>query len=300
MAWRAVREAVARHRELALAIVFAAMVGWELLEVAALDVPRGRPGPLVLGLHAVQVLLVLGITWVVVRAWQEKTRHEEALARMVEKVVMAQEEERRRIAYDVHDGIAQLVVSAKQHVETCRDLLGADPDRAARELALTGERLERAIVETRRVLMALRPSAVDSLGLVEAVRRSLDDAARELGWSIRFSEDLGDERLPPAVETAVFRILQEALANAQRHAEGQNLAVDLRRAGDWLQLEVRDDGIGFAVDSEARARGLGLSGMRERARLLGGTCRIESRPGRGTSVSLRLPLPGPDRDGSAG
>jgi two-component system NarL family sensor kinase len=111
----------------------------------------------------------------------------------------------------------------------------------------------------RRVLVALRPSAVDSLGLAEAARRSVAEAAREAGWSFRFTEDLRGGRLPSAVETAAFRILQEALANAARHADSHRLDVVLGRRAEWLYLEVRDDGVGFApVVDAATGRGLGL------------------------------------------
>jgi signal transduction histidine kinase len=118
MGWRALRSIAARHHELALAAGFGAMAAWELVEIVALELRHGAVGPLTLAVHSAQVALVVGVTLVVIRAWRARARHEEALERMVETVVMAQEEERRRIAYDVHDGIAQLIVSAKQHVET--------------------------------------------------------------------------------------------------------------------------------------------------------------------------------------
>jgi signal transduction histidine kinase len=289
--WRAVRAAMARHRELGLAAVFAAMAGWELVEFVALEAPHGPVGLLTLVLHSMQVLLVAGITALAVRAWRERTRQEDAVARMVEAVVVAQEEERRRIAFDVHDGVSQLIVSAKQHVDTARDVAGADPPRAARELARAAERLDSAITETRRVLQALRPSAVDAVGLAEAMRRAVDDAAREAGWAARFVDELGDARVPAAVETAAFRILQEGLLNASRHARSRRVEVAVRRRPGWLSLEVEDDGVGLATDAGgSEPRGLGLAGMRERARLLGGSCRIESPREGGTRISVLLPL----------
>ncbi len=293
MTWRVAR-AAGRYREVLLAGVFVGMAGWEILEIRLLEPPLESGLSLTLLLHSLQVLLILGVSCALVRAWQEKSAHERALARMVEKVVFAQEDERRRIAYDLHDGIAPLIVSAKQHLDTCSDLW-SDASRAARELAKGLDRLERAIVETRRVLMALRPSAVDALGLVAALRTSLAEAAREAGWSVSFAENLRDSRLPAPVETAVFRIVQEAVANASKHARTARLEVDLHREAGWLALEVRDYGVGFAAGAEPEAdratcRGLGLLGMHERARLLGGSCTIESQPGRGTRIRVRLPL----------
>ena len=291
MAWRHIWRLIARHRELALALTFIGAAGWELIEYMAIEGPHGAGGPLPITLHSAQVLIGLGVTWAVIRAWQERSRYEDALAQMVEKVVMAQEEERRRIAYDLHDGIAQLIVSAKQHVDTCRDLAARDPARADRELSRAAERLQGAIVETRRVLKALRPSALDAVGLAKAMRRALDEAAQEAGWDTRFVDDMGDDRVPAAVETAAFRILQESLVNASRHAASTTVEVSLARRQGWLHLEVKDDGVGFGQSNElAAGRGLGLAGMRERARLLGGTFAVESATGRGTRISVALPL----------
>jgi len=290
MLWQAIWRGAARHRELALALTFVAVAGWELVELLALEGPHRATGIVPLALHSIQIALAVGVTWTVIRAWQERTHSEAALAAMVEQVVTAQEDERRRIAYDVHDGVAQLIVSAKQHVDTCRDLAGRDEVRARLELDRAAHRLDGAIVETRRVLRALGPSATDSLGLTGAMRRALDDAARESGWAAHFVDNLGDARVPAAVETAAFRILQESLLNASRHAQGKRVEVELTEREGWLHLEVRDDGVGLDPHAARTSRGLGLSGMRERARLLGGACRIEGRDGGGTAVSVALPL----------
>lgn len=295
MAWRMVSRVTGRYREVALAVAFLGMAAYEAFEMWVLELPHGSALSLGVAVHSLQVVAILMATYVFLRAWQEKTAHEEELTRMVEQVVYAQEEERRRVAYEVHDGIAQLIVSAKQHLDTSTDLWLADggprDTRVARELATTAERLDRAITETRRVLRALRPPALDSTGLADAVRKSLDETGREAGWSVTLTERLGDLRLAPAIEMAVFRIVQEALANAARHAKTPTVAVDLRRDGNWLTLDVRDRGVGFvAADDRVWRQGLGLSSMRERARLLGGTCTIESEPHRGTRVSVRLPL----------
>ena len=190
---------------------------------------------------------------------------------MVEKVVMAQEEERRRIAHEVHDGIAQLIVSAKQHVDTPWRARPAMP--TPREIDRATERLEGAIVETRRVLKALRPSAVDAVGLVEAMR-SPSTTPAEAGWAARFVDELGDARVPPAVETATFRILQESLFNASRHAghASRSRSVDGRAGSIWTCATTASDSP-IPVPSDAAS---GLPGCNERARLLGGSCRIES------------------------
>jgi signal transduction histidine kinase len=263
-------------------------------------------------LHALQVSLVLVATYMIVRAWQHRTalmdeevarsrelsqlvvalrEKEEALAQTVEKLVLAQEQERRLIAYDVHDGLAQLIVSAKQHLDTCEDVLATDRTRGARELKVGLDRLQRAVVEVRRLLTALRPSPVAPMGLVPALRSSLEQVGRETGWAVTLTENLEDLRLPEAIETSAFRIVQEALANALKHSRTSRVDVDLWRDDEWLRITVRDEGIGFAgAPGETPGRGLGLLSMRERARLLGGECWIESTTERGTRVRVRIPL----------
>jgi signal transduction histidine kinase len=278
-----------RLQEAVLVATFVTMAAYETAEMWFLEAHPRSPGVLGVALHALQVAVILVATRTVLRAWRDKTAHEEALGRMVEKVIFAQEEERRRVAYELHDGVSPLIVSAKQHVETCRDVGASDPARAAHELDRGVERLQQAIVETRRVLRALRPSTVDADGLAAAVRRSLDEVSAAAGFTVAFEQNLGDDRLPPAVETAAFRITQEALANATRHAHASRLDVTLRREPDALYLEVRDRGDGF-TEAAASPQGLGLTSMRERARLLGGECVIESERGAGTTVRARLPL----------
>jgi signal transduction histidine kinase len=287
--WRHVRRAVTRYQELVLAITFLGMASYEAVEVWMLERPGS--GPLGLSIHALQVVLILVATAVAFRAWQRKTAHEEALARMVERVVFAQDEERRRVAYELHDGISPLIVSAKQHLDTCRDLWARDAARAATQLDVGIARLGLAIAETRRALAALHPPAVASRGLGAAARQSVEDAAAETGWSVAFREDLGDARLPAVVETAAVRILQEALANVRKHARAERVEVELRRRPDGLHLDVRDDGVGLPLDDGRGRRGLGLLSMRERARLVGGTCAIESGDDRGTRARVTLPLP---------
>ena len=279
---------VRHYRELILAGAFAMLAAWETLEMLLLERRVDTPLSLTLVVHSLQVALILAATALALRAWRDKTARERALAALVEQVIVAQEEERRRVAYDFHDGVAQLVVSAKQHVDTATDLWRDHPERAAAESAIAAERLGQAIAETRRILAALRPLAVESAGLAGAARRSLDDVARDTGWSVSLVENLGDGRLPPTVEAAAFRILQEALANARKHAGTSRIEVGLAREADRFHLDVRDHGVGL-IDA-GQTRGLGLASMQERARLLGGSCVVEAAPGGGTRVHAQLPL----------
>ena len=294
MAWRAVKGVVAWYGELTLAVVFLGMALYELLEIWT--EPFGVHGStLGLMLHCVQVVAIVTATGVLVRAWRVKTAHADELARLVGQVIYARERERRRVAYEIHDGIAPLIVSAKQHLDTARDDAGGLPDRAGRDLDIGLDRLDRAIVEIRRVLQALGPSAVAARPLAAAIRDDLTEAARDAGWETTLTENLDGQRLPADVESAVFRIFQESLANAARHARTSRVEVGLTRTEGWLTLEVRDHGVGFEPRL-ARGDGLGLTSMVERARVLGGTCTIESQPNRGTRVHARLPLMSEARD----
>jgi signal transduction histidine kinase len=211
-----------------------------------------------------------------------------------QQVMLAHEDERRRITYDLHDGIAQLVVGAKQRFDTCHDFWAVDPKRAQQEFETGVKHLGRTIIEMRRVLRALRPLPLDSIGLAGAIGENLKEVAREAGWKVDLSENLGFMRFSPTAETAVFRIAQEALANARRHARASQVNVRLHQSPDWLELDVWDDGVGAeAIGRPAvESRGLGLLSMRERATALGGTCTVTSEPGRGTKISARIPLKG--------
>jgi signal transduction histidine kinase len=299
--WRILRRTIGRYQELVLAATVLAMAGYEAAEMWVLESER----PLLLGLviHALQVVAIVTAAVLLVRAWQRKNAHQDALTDLVERVVVAQEDERRRIAYELHDSISPLVVSAKQHLDTCRDLLPRDRARAEAQLATGIERLGLAIVETRRVLGALRPAALASESFDQAARRCLAEAAGEAGWETSFTARLGDGPLPPAVETAAYRILQEALTNARKHAHTSRLEVSLDRVDGWLLLDVRDYGLGLARGRDAERRGpavsgptgaassgLGLVSMKERARIVGGTCDVERAGERGTRVKVRLPI----------
>ncbi len=307
-------ETLGRHKELVLATVFLLVAGQEFVEIWALE----RFGPssmrfwLGLVLHGGQVLAILAGTFVFIRAWQGKSalmdqaiqrsaelerviaalhEKEQALAAAMERLRVIQEEERRLVAYDIHDCVAPMIVSAKQHLDTFEALWRSQAPAAEGELERVCTRLDRAIVETRRLLAALGPTTLETLGLIPALKTLLEETGHEAGWTVELGSDLGDVRLPPRVETAVYRIVQEALANAAKHARASRLTVTLRAGRDTLVVEVADTGIGFRVTPDSGvATGVGLVSMRERARLLGGTCRIDSAPAGGTRVIATIPL----------
>ena len=206
----------------------------------------------------------------------------------------SQEQERRKIAYDIHDGIAQLMVGAQHHLEAFDYLWRDDASLAEDQLVRGRARLRQAIVETRRLMTQLRPVSLETLGLIPAVQQYLNELGKDAGWEIDYHAEVAALNLPPDGETALFRILQEALTNAWKHAQTSMVRLSLHTEGekdDLLVVYVQDWGKGFdPARLQSDAQGIGLMGMRERARLLGGVCSIESRPGRGTTVRLRIPM----------
>ena len=207
-------------------------------------------------------------------------------------LLSAQDEERRRIARELHDQTGQALAST---IVLLRRLQGARSLREAKGHATKLRRgLVDALVELGRVARGLHPGILDDLGLGPALKRHASDLADALGIPIRVRvTGLGARRLPLAIETALFRIAQEALTNVARHAQASRVDIALTRSGAAVRLVVRDDGRGF--DPTARRtrklRSLGLVGIRERAAVLAGSAVIEAAPGRGTTVVVDLPLP---------
>lgn len=215
--------------------------------------------------------------------------------RLVQLLLQVQEEERRRIAYDVHDGLGQMIVAAGMHIDIYRsERKGREDVRLEEEFAKAVGYLQEAIAETRRIVSELRPVLLDDLGLVQALKHYLEEMAARVGWQANLVENLGSTRLEAVVETALFRIAQEALANVHKHAQTDRVEVRLLRAERRLLLEVQDWGLGFDVDkalaNAGGGRHVGLASMRERAQLLGAELKWISALGRGTTVSLSLVL----------
>jgi signal transduction histidine kinase len=213
----------------------------------------------------------------------DATRERNLLRRLIE----IQERERQLVSYEIHDGLAQYLAGAIMHLEAWQNALGEHP--GVGELREGMRLLHAAADEARRLIGGLRPPALDELGIVDAIESLVADARTEVP-EVRFSHDLPGPRLPPAVETTIFRIVQESLTNVRKHAQARSARVDLERHGDIVTLRVSDDGCGFdpAVVPEDR---FGLEGIRQRSRLMGGEPSIRSTPGRGTTIEVRLPIP---------
>ena len=206
------------------------------------------------------------------------------------RLVAAREEERRRLRRDLHDGLGPSLAALHVQSGVLRRLIQTDPQQAEELLDELRGDIRATIDEVRRVAYALRPPALDQLGLVAALRAQAERGVGDAGeTAVHVSIDAPVlPPLPAAVEVAAYRIVQEALANVSHHAGAQHCRVRLALPGRILEIEVVDDGQGLREGYQA---GVGLLSMRERATELGGTCTVEALPGGGTRVAALLPLP---------
>jgi signal transduction histidine kinase len=254
-------------------------------------------------LNAEEVVLLetigaqLGVAIDRARLHQEVRTARDQARLLARRVVQAQEDERRRIAHELHDQIGQAMTALKLDLEMLRDGVGAGDSqldaRLAEDIAIASELVE----DIQTLSFTLRPMVLDDLGLEPALTWYIDRFSRRTGLGIEIDVagiGEGHPRLPDEVETVAFRCLQEMLTNVARHAHAENVLVAVERRGSSFNLAATDDGVGFDV-AEVMRRGayqvaFGLSGMQERVALVGGTLQIQSWPGQGTQVAIDVPL----------
>jgi signal transduction histidine kinase len=236
-------------------------------------------------------------------AQRERTLHTQVLlARqhaLVNGLINAQEEERRTLAYDLHDGLTQLIMATHSHLETFQAAQQeGDKENANTELEQGLHYLQEAVVESRRLINGLRSLALDDLGLVGALEQLMAEEKVHANWQqANLIQNVGERRFDSTLETTVFRVAQEALTNARKHANTSKIELRLHvKDGDQpttehFTLEVQDWGCGFLPEQKTKDYShIGLEGMRERVHLLGGTYRLESTPGKGTLIRAIIPL----------
>jgi len=215
------------------------------------------------------------------------------LRSFVENVITTEEQESRRLAFDLHDGLVQLVVASYQHLQTAQAGRAQDPALEEREIEQGVQLLRRAIHEARRLISELRPAGLDDFGLVQALRLYVAQLAADEDWQVTVEVDPQWTALPSVLEAALFRIIQEATTNARKYAEARRVQIRLQTSAEQVGVIIRDWGKGFdlAQVSSAPEKGLhmGLVGIRERARLWGGQCLIKTSPGKGTSIEVYIP-----------
>jgi signal transduction histidine kinase len=211
------------------------------------------------------------------------------LRHQLAQVTAAQEEERQRIAQELHDGLGPTLASLSIRLRTISKVLEKDSQPVAAQLKELAHLAQGSIQDVRRLIYDLRPVALDELGLVAALREYLGRCKREQGLTIEFVADEGD-RLPAPIGTALFRIVQEAMNNIARHARAHRVDVALGRSSEHVTLRIADDGQGFDPRVPRSERHLGLWSMRERVEQLGGRFEITSAPGQGTVLTAEVPL----------
>ena len=242
--------------------------------------------------------IIPGVHLVILRDISDRKRAERLVARnharlraLARRMTERQENERQRIARELHDEIAQMMTAVMLGLQSLRNLTG---DRKVLEkIEESVEIVEISLERARGLSLELRPAILDDLGLVAALRWYLDRQRDRGGWALRFKASGISDELRSPVCMACFRVAQEAIANVLRHANAREVEVELTGSSAAITLRVADDGVGFDVDSAVSSadRGLGLLGMQERVLLLDGEFRIRSQRGAGTEVMATFPLP---------
>jgi signal transduction histidine kinase len=225
----------------------------------------------------------------------EARRSEERLRTLTSRVVQAQEAERGHLAHELHDTVTQMLCAVLVRSHSLVDKLPARNLPAKLEAKKLQEIIRGTIEEVDRISRNLRPSVLDELGLVAGLHNTSTEFANRTGVSVNLvCVDLA-VRLPADTELALYRILQEALQNVEKHAKARNVTVHLTKPGDFVHLTVHDDGIGFNPDHhpvrQAGGGGFGILGMRERAAYVGGLLIVKSIRRTGTEIEIRIPLP---------
>ena len=199
------------------------------------------------------------------------------------------ERDRKLVAYEIHDGLSQLLTGALYKFQSVTELQERDPDAARNMFDAAVGVLREALAEARRLISGLRPPVLDELGVVAAIDCLITEHHRHGGPEIEFVHDTPFARVAPPLESAVFRIVQECLTNACRYSQSKKVRVELAQSEGRVRIEVRDWGIGFDP-AQVHGDHFGLKGIRERARLLGGAVTLETAPQQGTHIRIELPL----------
>ncbi len=225
----------------------------------------------------------------------EARRTEELLRALTHRVVQVQEDERGRVALELHDHLTQLHCAILFRSQILADELTARDEPLKKEAMQLREMAGKAAEEVERISRNLRPSVLIQLGLVDALRGTITEFAERTGVSVKLDCEQLATRLPADTELALYRIHQEALKNVEKHARASHVMVQLTKKGDIVQLTIKDDGIGFDPERpparRKRKADLGLLGMRERASYVGGAITIKSIRRTGTDIEVRISVP---------
>jgi len=211
------------------------------------------------------------------------------------RIIKAQEEERQRVARDIHDGPAQSMSNVVLKAEICERLIDVDLNKAREELGNLKKIVRDSLQDVRKIIYNLRPMSLDDLGLIPTLQRYVLTFQEESGISVSFNTMGNQPELESVVSLTVFRIVQEALNNIAKHAKADNAVIKIEFLKRDLKMYIYDDGVGFDTakltqKNDDISSGFGLVSMRERVDLLGGDLRISSEPGKGTRLNITLPI----------
>jgi signal transduction histidine kinase len=209
--------------------------------------------------------------------------------RLLRRVLDMHERDRQLMAYEIHDGFVQLAIGAHLQLQAFCQLQFQDPAAAEKALATAEPLLAQSIAEARRLISGLRPPILDESGIVAAIEYLACEAKEQGGLAVEFYHRIRFDRLAAPLESTLFRVVQESLANVRRHSGSPRARIMLMQGHDWVRVAVEDWGNGFDATKVGQNH-FGLQGIRERARLLGGRTSISSTPGKGTRIVVRLPL----------
>ena len=221
------------------------------------------------------------------------------LRHLSRRILLAQEEERKRISRELHDVIAQMLAGINIRLATLKIEAEANTKGFSRTITRTQQLVEKSVERVHRFARELRPAVLDDLGLVPAVHTFMKSFAKETGIRMRFTVSAGLDKLSGTKRTVLYRVAQEALTNVACHAEASRVTVAIQRLASVIHMKIQDNGKAFNVEQAMHAKGaphLGLLGMRERVEMVGGKFAIESKPGKGTTILARIPFHASDKN----
>lgn len=211
------------------------------------------------------------------------------------KIIKAQEDERHRVAREIHDGPAQLMSNVVLKAELCERLIDIDIDKAREELKDLKKVIRESLQEVRKIIYGLRPMSIDDLGLVPTLNKYIENYVEETGIKVSFKVKGDNPNLNKGIAVTVFRVLQEALNNIKKHAEARNVLINMEFFKDRLEVLISDNGKGFNIEEVNTEKdgvngGFGLISMRERIELINGKFNIDSILGNGTNIIIEIPI----------
>ncbi|MBV8818953.1 MAG: sensor histidine kinase, partial [Acidobacteriaceae bacterium] len=236
-------------------------------------------------------LTIAGVTFLrLARLERQSAQAESELRRLSGQLRTAQEQERRSLSRELHDQVGQMLTGLRMELASLNRPPSPDPEALTSRIEIAKGTVEQTLRVVRNIAMLLRPSMLDDLGLAPALNWLAREMSRSSGIEVSAHVDPALDSLPDSHRTCLFRVVQEALTNAIRHSGCSRVDLTLECDDAWVTATISDNGRGFE-ESSGKQRGLGLVGMDERARELGGSVRIDSPPGRGTRVEVKLPRP---------